>query len=388
MSNAQISLDTLRNNGGYFKASEFGLIEIYGRDAAKFLQAQTTNDVMQLAQSSHQSSCLLDRKAHIQAYFELYRRHESYRIIVEKAQIDCILNHLDRYRIADKVEFLDLSDTGHFYALQGPRCRRVIKAGLHGQASPDVYKGAIADLKLWDTPVHLFRKTVTGEDGYFLWVTNSDNERFKKSLFSLAQEFGMDKLDHQAIETARIEAGIAKFGVDFDKENFLPETGLDEFAVSYTKGCFLGQEVLARVRSQGAPTRGLVGLKFPESLQFTVDYGDQLLLGDEEIATIKSSTFSHALNRVIAIASARRDYRVPDKILDATICGVERSVQVSTLPFYHAEPLPLKARASYEKRSNFMPKKMTHRPNPRRLICCVRHSSWIRCSKTLMKRSE
>ncbi|MFX8389399.1 hypothetical protein ABTL55_19245, partial [Acinetobacter baumannii] len=71
-------------DGFYTRADGYGLLEVYGADATRFLQAQTTNDINQLAEYSSQTACLLDRKAHIEAYFQIYRKHQSYRIIAEK----------------------------------------------------------------------------------------------------------------------------------------------------------------------------------------------------------------------------------------------------------------------------------------------------------------
>src|ERR1700728_1397805 len=137
---ASAQIKNLRQVGGFCKAEPYGLIEIYGKDDARSLQAQTTNDVSQLEQCSAQISCLLDRKAHVQASFDLYRRHESFRIIVEKAQVPIILDHLEQHRVADKVEFLDLSNTGKFFALQGPQCRRAIHAGLRNHPGASIFR--------------------------------------------------------------------------------------------------------------------------------------------------------------------------------------------------------------------------------------------------------
>ena len=87
---------------GYFKRADFALIEIYGPEAQQFLQSQTTNDVKALAPHASQKSALLDRKAHIVAYFTLYRKNTSFRIIAENNQCAYILEHLDRFRFADK----------------------------------------------------------------------------------------------------------------------------------------------------------------------------------------------------------------------------------------------------------------------------------------------
>ncbi|HEY9774896.1 MAG TPA: tetratricopeptide repeat protein [Planktothrix sp.] len=343
-----VQMKRLRETGGFWKADPYGLIEVYGKDDMRFLQAQTTNDVAQLGQCNAQSSCLLDRKAHILAAFDLYRRHDSYRIIVEKSQVDSILTHLEQYRIADKVEFLDLSNTGKFFVIQGPKSRRVIHAGLRNHPGASIFRHDVIDLKLWDTAVHLFRKSITGEDGYFLWVTNSDADKLWSALAQACKAIGLIPLDDELLQIARVESGIPKFAVDFNSENFLPETGLEHLAVSYTKGCFLGQEVLARVKSQGAPTRGLVGLLFPPGEHWTFPHDSSVQLNGEEIASLKSNIYSPTLDRVIALASAKRDYRAPGKSFAVTINSKACTIEVTDLPFVQAISLADKARGLYE----------------------------------------
>lgn len=343
------SVKKLRAIGGFCRDSRYGLIEIYGKDAQRFLQAQTTNDVAALGECSRQESCLLDRKAHIQAHFELYRKHESYRIICDRLQVDAILSHLDRYRVADKVEFLDLTETGEFFVLQGPRVKRVLNVGMHGRhRNPALFKGDVVDIELWGTSAHLFRMTITGEDGHFIWIPSRDCEQFEKSFFAACEEQDLVRLTPEVIETARVESGLVKFRVDFNNENFLPESGLDQHAVSYTKGCFLGQEVLARVRSQGAPTRGLVGVLFPPDVQQVFKHDTHVMHNNVEIAMLKSVTYSPMLERVIAIASAKREYRTPDKTWHVTVDGKPLAIEVVLLPCYHSESLQSRARKLYD----------------------------------------
>src|SRR5208283_759677 len=101
-----------------------------------------------------------------------------------------------------------------------------------------------------------------GEIGYFFWVSGSRVQQFRERAEKACSSLGFVQLDTEVLETARLEAGLPKYGVDFSEENLLPETALEEIAASYTKGCFLGQEVLARIKSHGAPARALMGLLF------------------------------------------------------------------------------------------------------------------------------
>jgi folate-binding protein YgfZ len=347
---------TLRNQGGYFRASDYGLVEIYGKDAPKFLQSQTTNDVLKLAECSGQSSCLLDRKAHIRAFFHLFRRHDSFRIVVERHQIPTILEHLEEYKFNETVEFLDLSETGGFFAIQGPHVLKLIR-----QANPvDNHLAAciehdVSDLKLWDTPVHAFRKSVTGEIGYFLWITKSQLEEFQSRLEKACSSQGFVKLSQEAQKIARIEAGLPRFSIDFNAENLLPETGLEEEAASYTKGCFLGQEVLARVKSHGSPARALVGLRFTNRLKREPPVDLSFVVNGENAAAIKSNCFSSVLDACVALAFVKREHRVPGKVLTGELDGEPVEATVTLLPFYTAEPTQVKANRLYEKGLGLFP---------------------------------
>ncbi len=345
---AKIDLSRIREIGGFFEADSYGLIEVYGPDAESFLQAQTTNDLSKLAECESQNSCLLDRKAHIQAYFQLFRKHDSYRILSQRNQIPLILEHLEAYRFADKVEFLDLTHTGTFFAVEGPRAKRLINSGFVGPSRLEVFAQSLSDVNLWHCPVHVLKHTCTGEEGYLLWVTKSDREAFRESFMQACVRCGLEKISADELEVARVEAGLPLFGIDFSQDNFLPETGLEHDACSFSKGCFLGQEVLARVKSQGAPTRGLMGLLFAEGDHLHFPCDTKIHLGEEEIAWLRSNVFSTRLNRTIALAFVKRDFRVPDQKHKVQIDGQAYEITTSSLPFYRAQTAAQRAKQIYE----------------------------------------
>jgi folate-binding protein YgfZ len=348
-------LATLRERGGYFHASNYGLIEVYGPDTARFLQSQTTNDVNSLSACCGQPTCLLDRKAHVLAAFDLYRRHKSFRIIVETSQIERILAHFDEYRFADKVEFLDLTNTGEFFAVQGPEAPHAI-AAAEREKSKECCEHDVTDTVLWDMPVHVFRKSVTGELGYFIWISRSHTKEFTEAAEKKCTEFGFAELDEPSLETARIEAGLLKFGVDFDQEFLLPETGTEETVASFTKGCFLGQEVLARVKSQGSPSRAIVGVLFGDDFKSQVPIDSKIISEGKEVGWIKSNTYSSQLNKFIGYALVKRDWRVAGKKFDAEVAGVKTDLTVTMLPFQKAETAQERAKRLYDKALALYPK--------------------------------
>ncbi|MGE0265848.1 MAG: tetratricopeptide repeat protein, partial [Candidatus Obscuribacterales bacterium] len=160
---------------------------------------------------------------------------------------------------------------------------------------------------------------------------------------------GLVELDDDLARTARIEAGIACFGVDFDQDNLIAETPYAESAVSYEKGCFQGQEVLARIRSQGAPSRALVGAEIEPAPDSELTPGSPVLLEDKEkIGYIKSNCSSEFLGRYLALVMIKRDYRTPDRDLEVTIDGHQARLTVRLLPFYERPDLGAQARSLYE----------------------------------------
>ena len=138
----------------------------------------------------------------------------------------------------------------------------------------------------------LWRATHTGEDGFDLLTSNDGARLLWKALINAgAKPVGAD-----ALEILRIEAGIPRYGMDMDETNVVTETGLDD-SVSFTKGCYIGQEILNRIHTQGHVNKQLVGLVFPPDPRLQLSYGDKLFSAEQEIGSITSSTFSPALQR-------------------------------------------------------------------------------------------
>lgn len=344
-------LSRLRQTGGFALSSPFGLLEIHGPDAARFLHAQSTNDVLALAECMGQVNSILDRKAHVQAYFDLYRHHESFHIIAIKSNIATIYEHLDHFRFSEKVEFLDLNHTGSFSLIQGRKAGKLVASGIH-LPKPDKEKLLKHDLircNLFGVGVYLYRKSLTGEaEGFLVWTKNSESANFQQKLVESAQNLGFSQLTEDELTIARLEAGLAEFMTDFDSSNLIVELGLEDRAVSYTKGCFLGQEVLARVKSHGAPARGLIGVMFPKKEKLSFPVNEVIKCDGEEVGRIFTNGYSELMERTIALAFLKRDLRVPDLKLQVRIINETHEMHVTNLPFYQPPSLESLARSLYE----------------------------------------
>jgi folate-binding protein YgfZ len=318
------------------------------------LQAQTTNDLNTLKEWGSQNSSLIDRKARPVGCYKLFNLGSEYAIICDTNQANAILEHLEKYRFADKVDFEIASDV-RFLSLQGRASLAVLDSCLaeeeeegtglkRGLFERDYWSGRIAGTK-----IEIFRYTLTGEEGFLILVKDDRFTPTKETIAKAAASLGLEPLTPPILECARVEAGLSKLGTDFSGENLLAETNLDESSVSYNKGCFQGQEVLARIKGQGSPSRSLVGLIIEPSPATPFPIDTPIEVAGETIGWMKSNCYSQFLHQFIAIAMFKRDHRTPGKSFHSTINGTDFTIKVETLPFFTAPSPSIVARELYEK---------------------------------------
>ena len=137
----------------------------------------------------------------------------------------------------------------------------------------------------------------------------------------------------QALEIARIEAGIPRFGADMDETNLAPEAGIEERAISYSKGCYIGQEVIARIRTYGQVAKSLRGLLLSDDLAELPKKGDKLFHGDKEAGFITSAVASPTFRRNIALGYVRREWNEPGTELRLRAAERDSPATIVPLPF-------------------------------------------------------
>lgn len=349
------NLNTLRKVGGYALLDTFGLIEVSGVDAATFLQTRTTNDVLALKSGDGQSTAMLDRKAHVVAIFSLHCLADTFYILAEKNQLPTIFAELEKYHFTEKVTFVNRQDSANpdcIFYIAGIKSAALINQVTNRSKLPVDKKYACAQVEFFSDSALLIERSITGGEGYFVIANASKRNDLFGKLKESASKFGMADLSSQAINCARIEAGILQYGLDLDEQYLLPETGLDENVVSYTKGCYLGQEVIARVKGQGAPRRGLVGLIFAKGKELSISANTKIKTAGNDIGEIKSACFSPTLNSTIALAYVSREYRVPGRTLtlELDLQGKMQDCQAEVihLPFMKSESKEQEAGKLYQ----------------------------------------
>jgi tRNA-modifying protein YgfZ len=278
----------LREECGLLDRSGRGKLLVSGADAAEYLQGQLTNDVEALQPGDGQYAALLDRKGHMQADMRVLRPAEDeVWLDTEPEALAAARRHLEMYSIGREVEVSDVSGERAILSLIGPRSVEV--AG--GAALPEnaCESTSVAGIECLAAGTR---------DGIDLIAPAAGASRLREALL-LA---GAVEVSPGAAEILRIESGAPRFGAEMGTETMPAEAGIVEDAVSFTKGCYIGQETVARLHYKGKPNRHLRGLR----LSAPAEPGAALRLGDKEVGRLGGSAVSPALGP-IGLAILRRE---------------------------------------------------------------------------------
>ena len=346
----------LRKKAGYFFLDDLCLILAKGSDLFNYLQTQTTNDVNELKPEQGQNNAIVDRKAKVISTFSLHRTgEESAVILVETLQKENLLNHLNAFLFREDVTLIS---SNHFLlALQGPRSSEIIENFTQSRESFPEKPNGICEFTFDKQSALAINKSLTGEEGYVLAFPAKSKDTITHKLLEAEQQKLLVQVDTHAREVFRIEAGILCYGKDINDKHILPETGLEHSSVSYNKGCYIGQEVIARIKTYGAPNFALMGLIIEGNTLPLPD--SEIRLDSKKIGIIQSSIFSYSLQKNISLAYIQKDHRSPDIDLDVTIGNKLYKIRTCLLPFYqtqtrkdHSRRLQEKALALYQKQDD------------------------------------
>ncbi len=292
MDAATVELDAqyrqLREECGLVERAGRGVILVTGPDGAEYLQGQLTNDVEALEVGDGQYAALLDRKGHMQADMRVLRpAAEEIVLDTEPGATAAAVRHLTMYSIGRDVTVIEASAERAIISLIGPRAAEI--AG-----TPPLPQFACEA-----TSAHGVEVVAAGtRDGVDLICAADEKERLSESLLAA----GAVAVAPEAAEILRVESGSPRFGAEMDTATMPAEAGIVESAVSFTKGCYIGQETVARLHYKGKPNRHLRGLR----LSGPAAPGAALRLGDKQVGTLGSVVVSPALGR-IGLAIVRRE---------------------------------------------------------------------------------
>jgi folate-binding protein YgfZ len=287
--------DLLRESAGALVRSR-GKLLLRGAEAAGFLQGQVTNDVEALEPGRGCYALLLTHKGKVRMDMRILRGADWLWIDCAKGALPVLDHMLRTYGIGRDIRPEDVTDSRTLTSVIGPGARAALGVEL-----PDEEHAFV------ETGDSLYVATDLGVD------------------VIARTPPGLEPVSEEAAEIIRIESGRPRFGLDFGSETIPEEAGLNERAVSFTKGCYVGQETVARLHYKGKPNRHLRGL----SLSDPAERGEELRLGDRVVGTLGSTAVS-PVHGPIALALVRREAEPGDTL---AVGAGATSAQVVELPF-------------------------------------------------------
>ncbi len=252
----------VRDGGaGLIDLSERGRIRVSGAEATMFLNGLVTNDMKSLAENRWMPAVFPTVQGRIIGAVRIARVKDGFLIDTERPSHEAVLKTISRFTMAGDFKVTDITDETVMLSLQGKRAAEV-GSKVCETIVTDLPRNGVSEHK----GVTIIRATHTAEDGFDLVFDSTRANEFRQALL----DEGATPVDEETFEILRIEAGIARFGRDMDDTNVIPELNLDD-AVSYTKGCYVGQEIIVRIKHRGHPAKKLVGLKLDRPVEVSAN---------------------------------------------------------------------------------------------------------------------
>jgi aminomethyltransferase len=313
----------VRGAVGIVDRGHHGLLEVTGRDRAKFLHAILSNDITALAPGQGCAATLLDVHGKVQVLLVVLALEDRLLVITPVDLAAKTNEALDTYLFSEKAYFRDATGEEAMHMLAGPEAPALARR-LTG-ALPDDRPWTHTTGTIGRTAVRVVRGSgETGESEIWLMSAAADGA----AVWDAARAAGVPAVGASAFESLRIEAGTPGFPEDIGPSVLLPEVPFAHL-VSYGKGCYIGQEVIVRIRDRGHVNRFLRGLVLEG--ETVPDPGAAVLASDTEVGKVTSATWCPSLERPIALALVRRQHadagmavsvRVGDGIVRATVADL------------------------------------------------------------------
>jgi aminomethyltransferase len=319
---ARAEFRALLNGCGIYELSDRGVIVLRGNDRVRWLNGMVTNNIRDLGPGHGAYAFLLNPQGRILGDLHAYNRGDDLLLETSRNQLEKLLPIFDHYIIMDDVEVSDASETRAAIGLAGPKAEAVLKAaGIETKELGPLEFRETA----WGSGVKL--TVVRGEQerhpSYEIWIAPENCEALWKTLL----QSGATATGTTALEWHRIALGVPRYGVDI-RERDLPQETEQTRALNFNKGCYVGQEIVERIRSRGAVHRTFTGFVVEGPMPAP---GTRLQLDGKDVAEITSAaSLPHGDDQMqVALGYVRRDVGSPGKELTAG----GRKAKVSPLPF-------------------------------------------------------
>jgi folate-binding protein YgfZ len=315
--NPQAEWAELRFGCGVYDLGYRAKISLTGADRVRWLNGMVTNNIRDLAADRGVYAFLLNPQGHILGDLYSYNRGDSILIDTDRSQLEKILATFDHYIIMDDVEVKNLSDELTALGITGPKARAVLsKAGI---AVPERQPLQAVEATCDCVKCTVVRGQDSETESYELWLLPSEVRKTWDALLAA----GASPVGFEAIELQRIVCGVPLYGVDI-RERDLPQETEQERALNFNKGCYVGQEIIERIRSRGAVHRKFSG--FIADGVAAIPPGNKIVAGEKEVGEITSvaALDLRGVKKTVALGYLRREVSTPGR--EVVIAGVKAIV--------------------------------------------------------------
>ena len=318
----------VREGVGWYRLTlEESAFEMFGKDTVSFLHGMVSNDIKSLKEGSGCYAACLTSTGKVLSDLRVYVLSNRLLILLPQKEKKKVLEHFEKFIFVEEVLFKDLERELNLFSVQGPLARKVISDLLGKPLQLSNYEHAL--FQIGEISLRIIGATHTGEEGFDILASPKDSSRFCGLLREKGKSYGIQEISEETLEVLRIEASIPRYGMEMDESTILLEAGL-EHAVSFAKGCYLGQEVIARIKHIGHVNRQLSGL----ILSGSASKGDAVLYNEKEAGHVTSACYSPAVSSYVALAILRREITLPKTPVIVKTSGSLQQSTVASLPFY------------------------------------------------------
>jgi folate-binding protein YgfZ len=311
----------VRDGGaGLIDLSSRGRLRVSGSEATTFLNGLITNDMKTLAENRWMPAAFPTVQGRLIGAVHVVRLKDAFLIDTDAESHKAVLKTVSRFTLAGDFHVKDLTTETALLSVQGRRAVEIVEKVFEASFS-DLPRDGVLEMQWQNTPVTIIRATHTAEDGFDIIIDSAHGAQLRQAL----NDADAQSVSPGVFEILRIEAGIARFGRDMDETNVVTETNLDD-AVSYTKGCYVGQEIIVRIKHRGHVAKKLTGLRF--QTEERIEPGAIIKSEGKEIGKVTSTAFSPKLAATVALGYVRYEYLNPgttvviDPETEATIAGL------------------------------------------------------------------
>ena len=325
----------------YDLSTYWQILSLTGPDTLSFLQNITPNDVSGLYDGRGHHNAFLDKKSEVLADFWLYRQTDThFTVVTESHQTEAFQAAADSYLFAEELSIVPVQH--YCYLIHGHRARQSVLElfpNIEDQLLPD----SITQTNFEDKEILIIQRTFSGYPSFILTGESSHACSIKQLLLNNA---GLDERSVEDYDLMRLESGVPEYGKDFDNSFKLLELNRPDEMINFEKGCYPGQEIVARTRRRGTPRRLLLGLTWNSEERFPT--GSPITFNDKESGTLMSNAWSPSLGYSIGLAYINKTLQLEDGSVDIRINDSALNAKIVYPPFVFPEELRQEALDAYQ----------------------------------------